>query len=129
MNGHVDISPVVGRLMRRNWWILGGLILFSFLVFSPKITAGVAVGGGLSIAGFRTLAALLRRLLILPSHRAKIRIMLYHYLRLLLLPGLLGVILSSRLVDPLALLVGLSVVVINLLWTTLFDIRRIKLEV
>jgi hypothetical protein len=125
----MEISPVVGRLLRRNWWILGGLILSSILVFPPKVTAGVAVGGGLSVAGFRTLLAVLRRLLILPSHRAKTKIMVYHYLRLLLLFGLLAAILSSRLVDPVALLVGLSVVVINLLWTTLFDARRIKLEV
>ncbi len=120
---------MVRRLERRNWWILGLLLVGSVLLCPTRFTAGVAAGGLLSILGFYTLQGVVSRLLRLPAYKARIRIVIYHYARLAFLFGILALIMALQTVDPLALVLGLSVVVLNLFLTTLIDRRKIALEV
>lgn len=110
-------------------WILGTMLAMSPLVSKPGFTAGLAVGGGLSILGFYSLHGLIRRALTLPAHKARLKVVAYHYIRLTVLFGILALILSQRIVDPVGMLTGLSVVVLNLLLATAVDLRKIRLEV
>ncbi len=121
--------PLVKRIERRNWWILGAMLGLSLLFFPSRFTAGIAMGGAVSVLGFYTLERIAVRALRLPSYKAPMRIVLYHYTRMGVLFAVLGWVIYQRLVDPLALLVGLSVVVLNLLLATLVDLRKIELEV
>jgi hypothetical protein len=114
---------------RRNWWILGLLLAGSALLCHSRFTAGVAVGGLLSILGFHTLQRVVSRILRLPAYKARVRIVVYHYARLALLFGLLALLMAFQAVDPLALALGLSVVVLNLMLTPLIDRRKLALEV
>jgi hypothetical protein len=122
-------APVVGRIERRNWWILGILVAGSVFLCPVRFTAGVACGGLLSVLGFHMLRGVVERALRLPAYKARVRIVAYHYARLAALFGALALILASDGVDPLALVLGLSVVVLNLLFTTVADWRKIQLEV
>lgn len=105
------------------------MLAMSALLSRPGFTAGLAVGGGLSVMGFYSLHGLIRRTLTLPAHKARLKVVAYHYVRLTALFGILALILSQRIVDPVGMLIGLSVVVLNLLLATVVDLRKIKLEV
>jgi hypothetical protein len=56
-------------------------------------------------------------------------ILLWYYVRLLAVGGVLYLIISKQLVDPIGLLVGLSVVVLSIMFTTIRDYKKIQLEV
>lgn len=105
------------------------MVLASAILFPARFTAGVALGGALSIAGFFSLQGVVRRLLMMPAYKARLGIVAYHYIRLGLLFGVLALIIARGIVDPLALVLGLSVVVLSLLLTTVVDLRKIRLEV
>ena len=122
-------SPVVKRIEKRNWLILGAMIAGSFSFFRADVVAGVAFGGLISIAGFMMLERNVVRFLSMPAHRARVKIVAYHYGRLAILFGVLALLIGFGVVDPYALTVGLSVVVINLLLTTVLDAEKMRLEV
>lgn len=122
-------TPIIKRIERGNFWILGAMLLASVLFCSSRFTVGVALGGAISILGFLSLQGLVRRLISLPAHKGRLRVALYHYIRLGLLFGILGLILAKGFVDPLGLLLGLSVVVLNLFLTLITQHRKILLEV
>jgi hypothetical protein len=121
--------PLIRRLERRNWWIFGVMLGVSMLFCPSRFTAGIAMGGAVSVLGFYTLQRVVARALRLPLHKAPMRIILYHYTRLGLLFVVLGWVIAQRAVDPVGLLLGLSVVVLNLLLVTLVDLRKIEMEV
>ena len=123
------MSPLIRRIERRNW-ILWAILLTASLVWGNwKFLLGVAAGGGLSLVGFRILKGVVSRVLPLPSHRARGRIVAYHYGWMGGLFGILALLLSLKLVDPVGLLLGLSVVVLNLILSGVVDFRRIQTEV
>jgi hypothetical protein len=123
------MSPLIRRIERRNW-ILWTILLTASLVWGNwKFLLGVAAGGGLSLVGFRILKGVVSRVLPLPSHRARGRIVAYHYGWMGALFGILALLLSLKLVDPVGLLLGLSVVVLNLILSGVVDFRRIQTEV
>lgn len=101
----------------------------AFLWGNWTFLLGVAAGGGLSLVGFRVLKGVVAKVLPLPSHRARGRIVAYHYGWMGALFGILALLLSSKLVDPVGLLLGLSVVVLNLILSGIVDFRRIQTEV
>ncbi len=101
----------------------------SFLWGDWKFLAGVAAGGGLSLLGFRVLKGVVSKVLDLPSHRARGRIVAFHYGWMAVLFGVMAVLLCSKLADPVGLLLGLSVVVLNLMLSGMVDFRRIQTEV
>lgn len=101
----------------------------SLFLWGGHFSAGVALGGAISVMGFRSLKGVVRRLLSLPASKAKISLIIYHYIRLALVFLLLALVLKREMVDPLSLVLGLSVVVVNLLFATLFEARKIRLEV
>ncbi len=123
------VSPLIRRIERRNWILWGILLAASFMWGDWRFLLGAAAGGGLSLLGFRVLRGVVARVLPLPSHRARGRIVAYHYGWMGALFGVLAVLLSSRLVDPVGLLLGLSVVVLNLILSGIVDFRRIQTEV
>lgn len=122
-------AAVIRRIERRNWLILGVMVAASLLFLHLRFAVGVAFGGALSILGFHTMHGIIRKLLSMPAHKARAKAAAYHYARLGFLFGILALIMAQRLVHPLALVLGLSVVVLNLLLTTLIDSRKIRLEV
>jgi hypothetical protein len=118
----------VQRIERRNWWILGLMMGISTIFFPANVTLGVGLGGVLSISGFLVLKMVVRRILLMPAHQAKLKIVLYHYLRLGVFFALLTALIALQIVDPVALIAGLSVVVLSLLLAAVLDLPKIRLE-
>lgn len=122
------MSPLIRRIERRSLMVWGIMAAASAASANWHFFGGVVLGGALSVLGFRFLKSVLSSAIRLPSHRAKGRVVLYHYGWMGMLFGILALSLSLKLVDPLGLLLGLSVVVMNLLLCTILDLRRIPTE-
>ena len=112
-------DELLGQLARRNWVVFAVLLLGSLLWRSVPVTLGVAAGGLVAIAGYHWLYRSLRGLLSEPSRQGARRFKFGYFLRLGALGAVLLILLVPLGVHPLGLAVGLSVVVLSILWTTI----------
>lgn len=107
------------EMARRNWVILGILVLLSLLWRSLPVSLGVLGGGLISIAGFHWMHRSLRQALSGAEPGAARRFQMTYFIRLGALAAAIAVLIVPAKVHPAALAAGLSVVVLNILWTTL----------
>ncbi len=105
------------ELAQRNWIILVVLVLISLLWQSLSITMGVLAGGVLVIINYRWLGRSLFKVLGNPIPGAEKGFKRNYMFRLVFIASSIYLLLVRGEVHPLALAVGLSVVVINLLVT------------
>jgi len=112
-----DLLPA--KLCRRNWLLWVGLMAVSLLWQSKPIFFGVAAGGLVAIGGFYWLRWSLSRILAEAGQQKPSGHILSVLLRLLVLAVLLFLLIGPAQVSPPALVVGLSVVVLNILGLTL----------
>lgn len=113
------LEQLPAALSRRNWLILGGLLAASLLFGHWPLTAGVLSGGLVAIASFAWLQRALKRLLGDTGQGASTRYQFGYLVRLLALGSVLAVLIAVVKIHPVGLAIGLSVVVINLLWLAL----------
>ncbi|BCA78346.1 ATP synthase subunit I [Desulfuromonas sp. AOP6] len=106
-------------LSRRNWLILGILVVLSGISASPPIILGVLTGGIVAISGFHWLHFSLKKLIGDPQQHSTRGFKLSYVIRLGALATALVVLIVIFKVHPVGLALGLSVVVINIIWTTL----------
>jgi hypothetical protein len=122
-------APLLKRVERRNWFILVGMIVISFSLLPLYFSLGVLIGGVLSIISYYWLYEVVKRAITHTPAAGKITVMLWYYVRLLSIGIVLYLVISRQWVDPIGLLIGLSVVVLNILFTTIRDYKKILLEV
>ncbi len=112
-------ESLLGEISRRNWYIWGALVLLSLLWRSPNVTLGVAGGGLVTIAGFYWLHRSLGGIFCEAEGKSHRGYLFSSLIRLLVLVGALFLLLVPGRAQPLALGCGVSVVVLNLMWTSL----------
>ena len=113
------LEQLPALLNRRSWLILGFLLVGSLLFRNTLLTLGILCGGLVSIGGFLWLRRALRQLLAEPGPGAKARYQFGYVVRLIALAVVLAILIAVVKIVPVGLIVGLSVVVINLFWTTI----------
>ena len=109
---------LLAEMATRNWFILLVLVLGSLFWQSLPVTLGVLAGGVLVIINYRWLGRSLFKLLSDPHRGAEKGFKRNYLLRLAFVASAIYLLLVRGNVHPLALAVGLSVIVINLLITT-----------
>jgi len=102
-----------------NWVLLGILLILSFLFLSGRFTLGVLLGGLISIANFYWLSRDLRGSFMKHADRAKPFMMVKYYIRFIVTGIVLFVVITKTPADILGLLIGLSLVVINIIVTVI----------
>lgn len=112
-------AELVERLARRNWIVLGLLVAGSLIFRSFEVTAGVVAGGLIAILGFGWMRRSLGRIMQNPGRRAAAKYKFTYFLRLGTIGVLIWAVLVYGRVHPVGLIVGLSVIVVNLFWVTL----------
>lgn len=112
-------DQLLQTLARRNWATLGILVLLSLAWGSRAVSLGVLSGGLVAIVAYHWLQFALVRILAQPGMQPAKRFRAGYFVRLAALAGVLFLLVGIFKVHPVALTVGLSVVVFNLLWTTL----------
>ncbi|MBI4764979.1 MAG: ATP synthase subunit I [Deltaproteobacteria bacterium] len=106
--------------------VVFALLLLCGLIWMPSLfTLGIALGGVIVLINFHLLYRILKKAFI-PDHLASPKsVIIKYYLRLLGTGLILYLLIARRLVDPLGLIVGLSVVVINLTLLGFYEMKKI----
>jgi hypothetical protein len=114
-----QIEQLPAQMARRNWIILALLLIGSLPFGNPAMSLGVLVGGLIAIGGFLWLRRSLVRLLEQPTGGARFRYQFGYIVRLAALAVVIVVLVGIVKVHTVGLVIGLSVVIINLFWITI----------
>lgn len=106
------------QMARRNWLILALLLAASALVRDPAFSVGILCGGLTVVVGYQWLHGALVKILQRTDAGAVRSYQVGYLLRLLVLAAVLSVLIAVLKVNIVGLVIGLSVVVINIFWTT-----------
>jgi hypothetical protein len=117
-------DPLQKRLEITNWILLAVLVAGSLLLRSDRFSLGILFGGLISIVNFHWLYRNLLSVFTKHLNRARAALMLRYYLRLAVTAIALYWIISRNLVDVIGLIVGLSIVVLNIVLTTILVLSR-----
>ena len=112
-------DPLQKKLELANWIILGILLILSFIFMPYRFAFGMLLGGLISIVNFYWLGRDLRKAFSRLSERSNSFVMLKYYIRFAVTAVALYFIISRDFVDVIGLLVGLSTVVIAIVFTTI----------
>ncbi len=115
----VQIERLPAQMARRNWIILALLLIGSLPFGNLALSAGILAGGLVAIGGFLWMQRSLGRLLEQTAGGAKFRYQFGYVIRLAALAIILAVLIAVIKIHTLGLIIGLSVVVINLFWITI----------
>jgi hypothetical protein len=108
----------------RNLVILGLMLLVSLLTMPTRFTMGILVGGVISIINLYWLGRDLRVIFSNLSGAAKSAMMIRYYIRMATTAVVLYFVITELPVDIIGLLVGLSLVVINIVITAILEFQK-----
>jgi hypothetical protein len=120
----VEKDPLQKRLELTNWALLATLVAGSLLLRSSRFSLGVLYGGLISIVNFHWLYRNLLNVFTKHSSQARKAILVRYYLRLAVTGLVLYWIISGNLADVIGLVIGLSVVVLNIILTTVLALSK-----
>jgi len=117
-------DPLQKRLEITNWIILAALLVGSLLLGSARFSLGVLCGGLISVVNFHWLYRNLLNVFANQFIRAKSALMIRYYIRLAVTAFVLYWVISGRHVDVIGLVIGLSVVFMNIVLTTILVLSK-----
>jgi hypothetical protein len=117
-------DPLQKRLELTNWILLAVLLAGSLLLRSSRFSLGVLCGGLISIVNFHWLYRNLLSVFERHLNRARSALMLRYSLRLAVTALILYWVVSGDRVDVIGLIIGLSVVVLNIALTTVLVLSK-----
>jgi len=116
--------PFPKRIELAGWALLALLIAGSLPFRSYRLTLGIVLGGVISVMNFRMLYGNLRKFLVADINRIKTAVVRRYYIRMAITAILLFLIISRNLADVIGLVIGLSVIVLDITLTTIMAIFR-----
>ena len=117
-------DPLQRKLEIANWIILAILFIPSYIFAPTKFYLGVLLGGFITILNFYGMELGLRGLFDNLSGNVKRPTMVKYYIRLALTAVVLYFLISAHTVNIVGLIIGLSVVVINMIFTTITALAK-----
>jgi len=117
-------TPFPGKIERAGWLLLLLLIAGSLPFRSYRLTLGIALGGMISVMNFRLLYGSVKNFLVADVKRRKGTVVRRYYIRMALTALLLFLIISGNIADVIGLVIGLSVVVLDITLTAILTIFR-----
>jgi hypothetical protein len=117
-------DPLQKRLDITNWIILAALFVGSLLLGSARFSLGILCGGLISVVNFHWLYRNLLSVFTNHLTRAKTALMIRYYIRLAVTALVLFWVISGRHVDVIGLVIGLSVVFMNIVLTTILVLSK-----
>jgi hypothetical protein len=108
-----------------NWILFSVITICGFILAPGPFAWGILAGGLIVTVNFQLLYRSLKEALT-PPHLANVKVVLgKYYLRFFVSAVIIFVLIADHYVNPLGLIIGLSVVVTSIFITTLNEIRRI----
>lgn len=121
----MDIQQrILNFVTRSNWYLFIFASIFGFLNFPFKFSMGLLLGGLIVTVNFHLLSRTLKNALtppILISHNVVIA---KYYIRFIISGIIIFVLISKNIVDPIGLILGLSVVVVSIIMATMCELTR-----
>lgn len=116
---------ILNFVTQANWVIWAGVTAAGFLLAPLDFGLGVLFGGLLVTANFHLLAKTLRRAL-RPPHVASHNVVIAkYYVRFMITGFVIFLLIAGRVVDPVGLVIGLSVVVLSIIMATMREIKKL----
>ncbi len=115
-------------VIRTNWILFLSLSLLAVWLSSPAFTRGVVCGGLLVLVNFHLLARTLNRALTPPHLASTGSVLAKYYIRFVISGVIIFFLISTHFVNPLGLLVGLSVVVGSIMLATLCELTKLIIK-
>jgi hypothetical protein len=116
---------IIRFVTRANWVILAGATVAALIWAPLDFTLGILCGGLIVTVNFHLLAKTLRRAL-QPPHLASHNVVIAkYYLRFLASGFIIFLLIAGRVVNPLGLVAGLSVVVLSIILATIREVKKI----
>lgn len=108
-----------------NWALFGVVTVAGFAMASMPFAWGVLAGGLIVTTNFQLLYRSLRQALT-PPHQTNVQVVLgKYYIRFFVSAVVIFILIAEQLVNPLGLVIGLSVVVASIFVAALNEIRLI----
>ena len=121
---HIKKDPLHQKIEMINWAILALLVVISIASMPVAFTLGVLLGGLVSIVNFYWIYRSLQGVFSNSAGTAKFLVMSRYYIRLAVIAIVLFFIVTNNHVDVRGVFLGLSVVIVNLLLTTLVTLLK-----
>lgn len=120
----IEKDPIQKRLEITNWIILTVLVGASLFLNSTRLSLGILCGGLISVVNFHWLYRNLSSVFTKHLIKAKKAALVHHYLRLTITALVLFWVISGNFVDVIGLIIGLSVVFLNIVLTTILLLSK-----
>lgn len=117
-------DPLQRRLEITNWGILAALVAASAPFGDLRFSLGILCGGLLSVVNFHWLYRNLLTVFADHPGRVKTALLTRYYLRLAVTAVALYLLISGDRVDVIGLVIGLSVVILNIVLTTVLLLTK-----
>ncbi|MDR2861320.1 MAG: ATP synthase subunit I [Syntrophobacterales bacterium] len=121
---HIKKDPLHRKIEIINWVILALLVLISMISMPIAFALGVLLGGLVSIVNFYWIYRSLQGVFSHSAGTAKFLVMSRYYMRLAVIAVVLFFIVTNDYVDVRGVFLGLSVVIVNLVLTTLVTLLK-----
>jgi hypothetical protein len=117
-------DPLQSKIELHNWIILGAICAVSLVFLPSNFTLGILAGGIISIANFYGMTGSLRKAFANVSGRTKSFLMVRYYIRFIMTGVVLYFLLTRTDISIFGLLIGLSIVVVNIIGSTLYELSK-----
>ena len=117
----------LGKVEVVSWSLLLIMAAAGWVAYSPAIAKSILVGGLLANVSFRFLKMDLLKVMAGPLSAAKVRFFIKYYIRLTMLAVVLYFLIRYRAVNVPGMLIGLSTVVLSILFVVTSAARQIYL--
>jgi len=125
----LDIQQRIIRFVTRsNWIVWGSSSILGFAFFPLSVAWGILFGGLLVTINFQLLARTLKKALT-PPHLATHNVVLVkYYLRFLASGFIIFLLIIGKVVHPVGLVAGLSVVVFSIILAAFCEVKKLIFE-
>jgi hypothetical protein len=110
---------------RANWVLFAGATVAGFAFTATDFALGIFFGALLVTVNFHLLARTLRRALTPPRLASHNLVLAKYYLRFLVSGFVIFLLIAGRVVHPVGLVIGLSVVVMSIILATMRELKKL----
>ncbi len=110
---------------RTNWILFAIASTLGFLLMPVDFAVGILCGGLLVTANFHLLARTLRKALTPPHLTSHNVVIAKYFIRFIASGFIIFILIAGHIVNPLGLIIGLSVVVFSIMLATLCEIKKL----
>ena len=116
---------ILNFVTRANWILFVITSAVGFIMFTPVFAGGIFCGGLIVTFNFHMLARTLRSALTPPHLSSHNVVIAKYYLRFIASGFIIFVLIAGRMVHPVGLVIGLSIVVFSIILASVLEVKKL----